>query len=235
MVMTGQVKERAALGNFRTPRPGSTDNKEQPKHGAGRGAAPSGPPPRRGMTGGTSAIHPGQHLQTQNHYLLSHPKAVVRRPTCPLGPPLPCLPGQDRTTIPEREGWRAHPAQCPGPRPGSRPLVPPGPQPVTPRTAGPGNSLPAPVKVSLRPDETPKETRVGSGGLSFNTPYPHPGQEGPHSKAAPVMPARGTRGNTHTHFAGCPYRGAWGPASSGSPQVERRRPEWPSAVVAAVL
>ena len=63
---------------------------------------------------------------------------------------------------------------------------------------------PGPVEVSLRPDKRPKETRVGGGGLGFNTPPPYPGQKRSHSKTAPTMPAQRPKGDTHTHFAGCP-------------------------------
>lgn len=180
MVMTGQVKERAALGNFRTPRPGSTET-EQPRHGAGRGAALD-PFPRRATAGGTSALHPGPAsasagVPTQNHYLLSHPKAVVRRPTCPLGPPYTACRAR---TGPRSQSEGPAGAPCPMPRP-------------PPLTAGlsccPGAPTcdpvdswsweqPGPVEVSLRPDETPKETRVGSGGLGFNTPLPPPRSRG---------------------------------------------------------
>lgn len=235
MVMTGQVKERAALGNFRTPRPGSTDT-EQPKHGAGRGAALD-PLPRRATAGGTSAIHPGSASAD------TEPLSPITSQSC--GPKanlsarstltLPAGPGQDHD--PRARGWRAHPAQCPGPRPWQpASCAARVPQPVTPRTAGPGNSL---ARSKSRCARMRRPRRPGwEAVVSASTPpYPHPGQEGPHSKTAPVMPARGPEGDTHTHFAGCPATEApEGRRPVGALWVERRRPEeWPSAVVAAVL
>ena len=206
--MTGQVNYTAALGNYQTPRSGSTET-EQPGHRAGCVAALD-PLPRRAAAGGTSALHPGpasasDGAPTQNHYLLSHPKAVVQRPTCPLGPPLHCPLGRDRSMIPE---WGAGGHALPhalAPALDSWPLMPPGCPDLWPRgqlalpTAWPCQGLAAPGQ----------ETQGDQGGrwwsrLQHLPPNPHPGQKGSHSKTAPSMPAQRPKGDTHTHFASCP-------------------------------
>lgn len=137
----------------------------------------------------------------------SHPKAVVRRPTCPLGPrpPAPAGPGQDPRS--QGEGWRAHPAQCPAPSLAAGLLCRPGPPTCEPNgQLVPGNSLA--VKVSLRPDEMPKETRVGKRWSRLQHPYPTPVQRGPPLRPRPVMPARGTQRGRHASPSGCPFTGA---------------------------
>lgn len=162
--------------------------------GWGRGAALD-PSPGKWRPAGRQHSTPGQMLAsdralTQNHHLLSHPKVVVRRPTCPLGPPLHCPPGWDRTTIPERGAGRHALPDAPAPTPDSRPLVPPRcPRPVTPRTAGPGNS---PARSRSRCARTRGPRRPGREAVVLASTHPptHPGQEGAHSKTAPTMPAR---------------------------------------------
>lgn len=90
---------------------------------------------------------------------------------------------------------------------------------------------PGPVEVSLRRDERPKETRVGGGGLGFNTPRPLPRSKGVALQDRAYHASSETQGR-HTHSLrrlSC-HGGAEGQRPVGALWVGRQRPEeWPPA------
>ena len=173
MVMAGQVKERAALGNFRTLRPESMET-EQPRHGAGARSC-TGPLRRQVVAGRTSALHPGPDAGLRQSANTEPPSPITPQSCGPKANlsarstfTLPAGPGQDHD--PRARGQQARPAGSPGPPPlTAGPSCRPGAPTCDPADSRPWEQ-PGPVEVSFRPDERLKETRVGGGGLGFNTP-----------------------------------------------------------------